>query len=49
MADAKEVHEKLDGLGCEVRRGNPAQFAALIRDDLPQWAKVVAASGASVE
>jgi tripartite-type tricarboxylate transporter receptor subunit TctC len=49
VLDAKDVQEKLIALGCEVRRGNPAQFGALIRDDLPKWAKVVAESGASVE
>lgn len=49
VLDAKDVQEKLIALGCEVRRGNPAQFAALIRDDLPKWAQVVAESGASVE
>jgi len=49
VLDAKDVQEKLVALGCDVRRGNPAQFAALIRDDLPKWARVVAESGASVE
>lgn len=49
VLDAKDVQEKLIALGCEVRKGNPAQFATLIRDDLPKWAKVVAESGASVE
>lgn len=49
VLDAKDVQEKLIALGCEVRRGNSTQFAALIRDDLPKWARVVAESGASVE
>lgn len=49
VLDAKDVQEKLVALGCDVRRGNPAQFAALIREDLPKWARVVAESGATVE
>ncbi|MBX9964665.1 MAG: tripartite tricarboxylate transporter substrate binding protein [Burkholderiales bacterium] len=49
VLDAKDVQEKLVALGCEVRKGGPAQFSALIRDDLPKWAKVVAESGATVE
>lgn len=47
--DAREVHEKLNGRGREVRHGDPAQFAALIGKDLRQWAKVVAESSASGE
>lgn len=49
VLEAKDVQEKLVALGCEVRKGGPAQLSALIRADLPKWAKVVAESGASVE
>jgi tripartite-type tricarboxylate transporter receptor subunit TctC len=49
VLEAKDVQDKLVALGCEVRKGGPTQFSALIRDDLPKWAKVVAESGASVE
>lgn len=49
VLNAKDVQEKLVALGCEVLKGGPAQFAALLRDDLPKWAKVVAESGATVE
>jgi len=40
---------KLAAQGCEVLKGNPAQFSALIRDDLPKWAKIVSESGASLD
>lgn len=49
VLDAKDVQDKLAAQGCEVLRGNPAQFSALIRDDLPKWAKIVSESGASLD
>jgi tripartite-type tricarboxylate transporter receptor subunit TctC len=49
VLDAKDVQDKLAAQGCEVLKGNPAQFSALIRDDLPKWAKIVSESGASLD
>ena len=46
---SKEVADKLAAQGCEVLTGNPAQFAALIRDDLPRWSKIVKDSGARID
>lgn len=49
VLDSKDVQEKLAAQGCEILKGNPAQFSALIRDDLPRWAKIVSESGASLD
>ncbi len=46
---SKEVIDKLAVVGCEVLPGNPSQFAALIRDDLPRWSKIVKDSGAQID
>jgi tripartite-type tricarboxylate transporter receptor subunit TctC len=46
---ARDVGDKLAAQGCEVLEGDPAQFAARIRDDLPKWAKIVRESGASLD
>jgi tripartite-type tricarboxylate transporter receptor subunit TctC len=43
-----EVREKLATVGCEPYGSTPEQFAALIRDDLPRWAKIVKDSGAII-
>ena len=47
--DSKDVQDKLAAQGCEVMKGTPAQFAALVRDDLPKWAKIVRESGAKLD
>ena len=47
--DSKDVRDKLAAQGCEVMKGTPAQFAALVRDDLPKWAKIVRESGARLD
>jgi len=47
--DSKEVQDKLAAQGCEVMKGSSAQFAAMIRDDLPRWAKIVKDSGATLD
>ena len=49
VLDSKDVQEKLAAQGCEILKGTPAQFSALIRDDLPKWAKIVSESGASLD
>ena len=46
---SKEVADKLAAQGCDVLVGSPAQFAALIRDDLPRWSKIVKDSGARID
>ena len=47
--DSKEVQDKLAAQGCEIMKGSSAQFATLIRDDLPRWAKIVKDSGATLD
>ena len=47
--DSKGVHDKLAGFGCEPYKGTPEQFAAVVREDLPKWAKIVRDSGATVD
>lgn len=46
---SKEVADKLAAQGCEVLTGGPVKFAALIRDDLPRWNKIVKDSGAQID
>ena len=46
---SKEVADKLAAQGCEVLTGGPVQFAALIKDDLPRWNKIVKDSGAQID
>lgn len=45
----KDVSDKLAMQGCEVLVSSPAQFAAVIRDDLPRWNKIVKDSGAHID
>ena len=47
--EAQDTKDKLAAVGCEPFKGTPEQFAALIRDDLPRWAKIVKDSGATVD
>jgi tripartite-type tricarboxylate transporter receptor subunit TctC len=47
--DAADVKERLAGVGCEVMKSRPEQFAALVRDDLPRWEKIVKESGAKLD
>lgn len=47
--DAKDVQERLAGVGCEPFKSTPEQFATLVREDLPRWAKVVKDSGATID
>ena len=46
---SRDVADKLAVQGCEVLTANPAQFAALIKDDLPRWNKIVKDSGAQID
>ncbi|MGM9486140.1 Bug family tripartite tricarboxylate transporter substrate binding protein [Ideonella sp. YS5] len=47
--EAPEVKEKLAGVGCEPFKSTPEQFASLIREELPRWARIVKESGATVD
>jgi tripartite-type tricarboxylate transporter receptor subunit TctC len=47
--DAPDAREKFAQLGCEPFKSTPEQFAALIKDDLPKWARIVKESGATVD
>ena len=47
--DAKDVQEKLAGVGTEPYKANPEQLAAVVREDLPRWAKIVKDSGATID
>ena len=44
-----ELRKKLGDEGADAAGGTPEQFAALIRDDIPRWGKVVKESGARVD
>jgi len=47
--DSKDVQDRLAGVGCEVFKSTPEQFAQLVRDDLPRWARIVKDSGATID
>ena len=47
--ESKDAQERLAGVGCEPYKSTPEQFAQLVRDDLPRWAKTVKASGATID
>lgn len=49
VLDSKDVQEKLALQGSEVYKLTPAQFTAVIRDEVPYWAKVVKNSGAKLD
>ncbi len=44
-----ELRKKLGDEGADVAGGTPEQFAALIKDEIPRWGKVVKESGARVD
>jgi tripartite-type tricarboxylate transporter receptor subunit TctC len=43
-----EVRKKLSGIGMEVIGGTPAEFAAAMQTERPQWAKVIKDAGIQV-
>ena len=47
--DAPDTKDKLAAVGCEPYKLSSEQFASLIKDDLPKWAKIVKTSGATVD
>jgi tripartite-type tricarboxylate transporter receptor subunit TctC len=48
LAD-KDVQDKLIKQGCDPLQNTPQQFAALLKDDLATWEKIVKDSGARVD
>jgi len=44
-----EVAEKLRSEGGEVLGGSSEKFAALLRAEVPRWARIVKDSGASLD
>lgn len=47
--DTPDAREKLAAVGCEPFKSTPEQFAAQIKQELPQWARIVKESGATVD
>jgi tripartite-type tricarboxylate transporter receptor subunit TctC len=47
--DGEDTQSRLAGVGCEPFKSTPDQFAALIKGDLPKWARIVKESGATVD
>ncbi len=47
--DSKDVQDKLAGVGCEPYKGTSEQFASVVQEDLPKWARIVKDSGATVD
>ncbi|WP_090139276.1 tripartite tricarboxylate transporter substrate binding protein [Limnohabitans sp. DM1] len=47
--ESKDVQERLAAVGCEPFKTSQEQFASLVREDLPRWAKIVKASGATID
>ncbi len=49
LLDAPDMKERLLGLGVEPAPSTPEQLAALVRDDLVRWSKIVKDSGAQLD
>lgn len=49
VLDLPDTKDKLAGVGCEPFKGSTEQLAALIKSDLPKWAKIVRDSGATID
>ena len=47
--DSKDLQDKMAAQGAEVTKSTPEQFAALIKEELPRWQKIVKTSGAQVD
>jgi len=47
--DNPDTKEKLAAAGCEPFKSNPEQFAALVKEELPKWARIVKESGATID
>jgi tripartite-type tricarboxylate transporter receptor subunit TctC len=44
-----ELREKLQASGVELANMTPAEFAKQLQEDITRWAKIVKASGASLD
>lgn len=49
LLESNEVKDRLLGLGVEPAPSTPEQLAALVRDDLVRWGKIVKDSGAQLD
>ena len=49
VLDSADAKDRLATVGCEPFKSTPEQFAALIKSDLPKWARIVKESGATVD
>ena len=49
VMQSKEMREQLDKLGMDPMGGSPAEAARFVREETAKWAKVVAASGATID
>jgi tripartite-type tricarboxylate transporter receptor subunit TctC len=49
VLEMPETRERLAAVGCEPYFSSTEQFAALVREDLPRWARIVKDSGATVD
>ena len=47
--DTKDLRDKLAGQGAEIVTGTPEQLAAMLKEDVARWARIVKASGATVD
>lgn len=47
--DSADARERLATLGCEPFKGTSDQLAAIVRDDLVRWSRIVKESGAKVD
>ena len=49
MLKNKEVIEKFNAQGADVLITQPAEFGAMLKNDLTKWGEVVKASGAQID
>jgi tripartite-type tricarboxylate transporter receptor subunit TctC len=49
VLEMPDTREKLAAVGTEPYKSSTAEFAALVKDDLPRWAKIVKDSGATID
>lgn len=49
VLEMPETRERLAAVGCEPYFSSTEQFATLVREDLPRWARIVKDSGARID
>ena len=49
VLEMPETRERLAAVGCEPYFSSTEQFATLVREDLPRWARIVKDSGATID